>query len=279
MMMRDTGTLELYPKVIEAMSECVARGGFGTSVTPLSQFYFQQAYTNVTQGPWKKMTDGYGKMVLGYFGRTPVAPDPEIVRIAEKQLGKPVFKGDPLDVLEPGIPKAKAILEREGLPLTDENMFIVGALETPGGNKGLDFLKGKRPINVRKVSAKPKETASPAPTSVPTMDGPAEYKVTVEGKAYQVTVEASTGEVQTVTPVAATAKPTNVVNVKAKLQGIVSEIFVAVGDSVKRGDSLMILEAMKMETPVVAPSKGTVASIDVEKGQVVKSEQLVATIA
>ena len=72
MMMRDTGTLDLYPKVIEAMSECVARGGFGTSVTPVSQFYFQQAYANVTQGPWKKITDGYGKMVLGYFGRTPV---------------------------------------------------------------------------------------------------------------------------------------------------------------------------------------------------------------
>ncbi|MFA5719206.1 MAG: biotin attachment protein, partial [Desulfobulbaceae bacterium] len=152
MMMRDTGTLDLYPKVIEAMSECVARGGFGTSVTPVSQFYFQQAYANVTQGPWKKITDGYGKMVLGYFGRTPVAPDPEIVRIASEQMGKPVFKGDPVDELEPGIPKAKAILEKEGLPVTDENIFIVGALQTPGGNKGLDFLKGSRPINVRKVS-------------------------------------------------------------------------------------------------------------------------------
>jgi pyruvate carboxylase subunit B len=111
------------------------------------------------------------------------------------------------------------------------------------------------------------------------MDGPAQYKVTVEGKAYQVTVEASSGVVQTITPVAAAAKPADVVSVKAKLQGIVSEIFFAVGDYVNRGDSLMILEAMKMETPVVAPSKGTVASIDVEKGQVVKPEQLVATIA
>jgi len=278
MMMRDTGTLDLYPKVIEAMSECVARGGFGTSVTPVSQFYFQQAYTNVTQGPWKKMTDGYGKMVLGYFGRTPVAPDQEIVQIAEKQLGKPVFKGDPLDVLDPGIPKAKAILEKEGLPLTDENIFIVGALETPGGNKGLDFLKGNKPINVRKVTAESEKTASPAPALTPDMDGPAEYKVTVEGKAYQVTVEASTGEVQTVKP-AADAKPVDAVSVKAKLQGIVSEVFITIGDRVNRGDTLMILEAMKMETPVVAPSKGTVASIDVEKGQVVKPEQLVATIA
>ncbi len=279
MMMRDTGTLDLYPKVIEAMSECVARGGFGTSVTPVSQFYFQQAYANVTQGPWKKITDGYGKMVLGYFGRTPVAPDPEIVRLAEAQLGKPMFTGDPLDVLEPGIPKAKKILEKEGLPVTDENIFIVGALETPGGNKGLDFLKGKKPINVRKVSAQTEKAAPAAASpSTPTMTGPADYTVTVEGKAYQVTVEAATGEVKKVQP-AATGKAVNAVDVKVKLQGIVYEIFVAVGDRVHQGDTLMVLEAMKMETPVVAPCDGTIASIEVEKDQVVKPEQLVATIA
>jgi pyruvate carboxylase subunit B len=279
MMMRDTGTLDLYPKVIEAMSECVARGGFGTSVTPVSQFYFQQAYANVTQGPWKKITDGYGKMVLGYFGRTPVAPDPEIVRLAEAQLGKPMFTGDPLDVLEPGIPKAKKILEKEGLPVTDENIFIVGALETPGGNKGLDFLKGKKPINVRKVSAQTEKAAPVAASpSTPAMTGPADYTVTVEGKAYQVTVEAATGEVKKVQP-AATGKAVNAVDVKVKLQGIVYEIFVAVGDRVHQGDTLMVLEAMKMETPVVAPCDGTIASIEVEKDQVVKPEQLVATIA
>jgi pyruvate carboxylase subunit B len=66
------------------------------------------------------------------------------VKIAEKQMGLPVFKGDPLDVLEPGSPKARAILEKEGLEATDENIFIVRALATAGGNKGLDFLKGKK---------------------------------------------------------------------------------------------------------------------------------------
>ena len=281
MMMRDTGTLALYPKVIEAMSECVARGGFGTSVTPVSQFYFQQAYANVTQGPWKKITDGYGKMVLGYFGRTPVPPDPEIVRIAEEQLGKPVFKGNPVELLEPGIPKAKAILEKEGLPITEENIFIVGALQTPGGNKGLDFLKGHKPINVRKVAAED-NTATPSPAAsseAAPASFPAEYTVTVEGKAYQVKVESTTGEVQAVTPAAPTAKSANAINVVAKLQGIVSEIFVAAGDRVRRGDTLLILEAMKMETPVVAPCDGNIVSIGVEKGQVVKPEQLVATIA
>lgn len=280
MMMRDTGTLALYPKVIEAMSECVARGGFGTSVTPVSQFYFQQAYANVTQGPWEKITDGYGKMVLGYFGRTPVPPDPEIVSIAEEQLGKPVFKGNPVELLEPGIPKAKEILEKEGLPVTEENIFIVGALQTPGGNKGLDFLKGSRPINVRKVAAEAVTAEPPSATQpgAPAEVFPAEYTVTVEGKAYQVKVEATTGEVQAVTPAAPAARQADAVSVVAKLQGIVSEIFVAAGDRVSRGDTLIILEAMKMETPVVAPCDGNIITIEVEKGQVVKPDQLVATI-
>jgi pyruvate carboxylase subunit B len=279
MMMRDTGTLHLYPKVIDAMSECVARGGFGTSVTPVSQFYFQQAYANVTQGPWKKITDGYGKMVLGYFGRTPVPPDSEIVEIAENQLGLPVFKGDPLDVLEPGIPKAKAILEKEGLAVTDENIFIVGALATAGGNKGLDFLKGNKPINVRKkVSSESKTTKVDA---LPV--GPVRYKITVEGETYQVMVEDDTGEVTAVTSAAASgAVPAPaeepVVEIFAQLPGNVYEVCFKEGDKVKAGDTLVILEAMKMETPVTAPEDGVIVSIEVEKGHTVQSGQLIATL-
>lgn len=282
MMMRDTGTLDLYPKVIEAMSECVARGGFGTSVTPVSQFYFQQAYMNVVTGPWKKIVEGYGKMVLGYFGRTPVAPDPEIVRLAEQQLQLPVFTENPLDHLEPGIPKAKSVLEQEGLPVTDENLFILSALETGNGNKGLDFLKGHRPINVPKLKHddEKKDTGSADTPPVQASSGPVDYSVNVEGKTYQVTIEESTGEVQTIVP--APADPpdsTALLDVRAKLQGIVSEVFVSEGDAVKKGDTLMVLEAMKMETPVVSPAHGTVVSIEVEKSQVVKAEQLVVTLS
>lgn len=282
MMMRDTGTLHLYSKVIEAMSECVARGGFGTSVTPVSQFYFQQAYANVTQGPWKKITDGYGKMVLGYFGRTPVKPDPEIVKIAEKQMGMPVFDGDPLDVLEPGIPKAIKILEKEGLPVTDENIFILGALATPGGNKGLDFLKGDRPVNCRKITDKKETEKKAAPKQEYKSSGMSQYKVTVDGATYQVLVEDETGEVAAVSTVgmkAGEAPKRPPIEVRTQLPGNVYEVLCAEGDRVKRGDSLVILEAMKMETPVSAPDDGIIESLEVVKGQTVQSGQLIAVLA
>ena len=151
MMMRDTGTLHLFPQVIKEMSEVVGRGGFGSSVTPVSQFYFQQAYLNVTQGKWKKINPNYGSMVLGYFGRTPVPADPEIVRLASEQLGKPVFTDNPLDILEPGIPRASKILQENNLPVNDENIFIIASCE----QKGLDFLLGKATVNVRKITDTP----------------------------------------------------------------------------------------------------------------------------
>jgi pyruvate carboxylase subunit B len=85
-MMRDNGTLDKFPEVIKAMREVVEKGGYGTSVTPVSQFYWQQAYANVMFGPWKQIAPGYGKMVLGYFGKTPVPADPEVIALAAKSI-------------------------------------------------------------------------------------------------------------------------------------------------------------------------------------------------
>ncbi|MDR2580596.1 MAG: hypothetical protein LBC85_06360 [Fibromonadaceae bacterium] len=196
LMMRDTNTFHLYPQVIKNMAECVARGGFGSSVTPVSQFYFQQAYANTVQGPWKKITDGYGSMVLGYLGRTPREPDPEIVKIASEQLKKPVFTGNPLDVLDPGIPNAKKVLEENNLPVTDENLFIIGAMATKGGNKGLDFLQGKAKVSVPKKKPAAPATAAPAAApapAAPVAPAPAygttvNYGITVGGKTFNVQV-------------------------------------------------------------------------------------------
>jgi pyruvate carboxylase subunit B len=147
MMMRDINTLHLFPKVLKEMPEVVRRGGFGTAVTPVSQFYFQQAYVNVAMGRWKRITPDYGDMVLGYFGRTPVPADPEIVKKAEKQRKKPAFHGNPLDLLEPGIPKATSILRENNLEVNDENIFIVASCD----KKGLEFLLGGSKVNVRKI--------------------------------------------------------------------------------------------------------------------------------
>jgi pyruvate carboxylase subunit B len=262
MMMRDTGTLHLYPHVIREMTDVVKHGGFATSVTPVSQFYFQQAYANVTLGKWKKITEGYGNMVLGYFGRTPSSPDPEIVKLAEKQLGKKPFDGHPLDILEPGIPKATKILQDNKLKVTDENIFIAYAC----GEKGIEFLQGKMKQNIRKNVDKTDEKVPPVET--PVKKAPENYTVTVDGKSFNVTVASGTGAVQTIEQ-----KPTIAVKgepIVASMPGAVTHIETEVGDTVTAGDVILVLEAMKMESPVKAPKDCKIISIEVAVGDNVK---------
>ena len=86
-MMRDNQMMDRYAAVIGKMGEVVRRGGFGTSVTPVSQFYFQQAFNNEIFGPWKRIAEGYGKMVLGYFGRTPSPRTPRLWPLQPNKWG------------------------------------------------------------------------------------------------------------------------------------------------------------------------------------------------
>lgn len=278
MMMRDTGTLHLFGAVIKEMSEVVARGGFGTSVTPVSQFYFQQAYLNVTEGKWKKINPAYGNMVLGYFGRTPVPADPEIVKLASEQLGKPVFTANPLDILEPGIPKATRILEENNLPVNDENLFILASCES----KGLDFLLGKAIVNIRKITDQPAEQKKSAPEPVAIPRGPRHYTITVDNRPYAVTV-AEGGAVAAVGAIApassmAPAGPLGGTEVGAPTPGLILKLLVAPGSNVTKDQPLVVLEAMKMESEVKSPCAGKVLEVHVSVGDAVQASEPLVTI-
>ena len=274
MMMRDTGTLHLYPKVIKEMEEVIRVGGFGTSVTPVSQFYFQQAYLNATQGRWEKINPQYGNMVLGYFGRTPAKPDPEIVKLASEQLDKPVFNEDPLDILEDGRPAAEKKLQENGLAVNDENVFIASSCES----KGIDFLLGNAKENIRRKSTEAaKAEKIVAPTTVASADsvmGLREYTITVEGKAYQVQVAEGGGNPIVSTPVPAQKASAPAVAVKvveAPTPGNILRLEVKAGDQVIANQTLLVMEAMKMESEVKAPAAGTVVDLHVSDGDTVQA--------
>jgi len=281
-MMRDNNCLHLYPEVIKAMREVVERGGFGTSVTPVSQFYFQQAFANVTQGKWEKITEGYGKMVLGYFGHTPADPDSEIVALAAEQLGLESTKEDVHDINDDnpnlGIAIASEKLSEAGLEINDENIFITSTC----GDKGIEFLKGNKPLGIRYIEDE-KPSAAPAAAPAPAASkssGPESYTVTVNGTAYNVHV--APGGATSVAPVAAPAPAApsgNVVEINAPMPGTVIKILVNSGDIVAEGDTVVIIEAMKMETEVKAHAAGTVADILVDQGAAVAANQVMVTLS
>lgn len=118
------------------------------------------------------------------------------------------------------------------------------------------------------------------------------YTITVNGNVYDVTVEENTNGAPAVAPApraaapapapaakpAAAAGAAGSISITAGAAGKVVDVVAAPGAAVKKGDPVVVLEIMKMETPVVAPQDGTVASVEVAKGETVESGAVLATM-
>ena len=286
-MMRDNGTLNKFPEVIKAMREVVEKGGYGTSVTPVSQFYWQQAYANVMFGPWKQIAPGYGKMVLGYFGKTPVQPDSEIVALASEKLKLEPTSENPLDIADRDEKKTFVYwenrLKEEGIETSEENIFIAAACD----EKGIAFLKGYGPLSVRKVDTNEETCENDKDCVIGENKGMSNatgnYTVVVDGQKFNVSVAEGNADIQ-VTPVAsesapASNAPAGGAEVPATVAGAVWKIHVKVGDKVEQGQEIAILEAMKMEIPVEAPCGGTISAILKNPSDAVEEGEAIATIS
>ena len=118
------------------------------------------------------------------------------------------------------------------------------------------------------------------------------YTITVNGNVYDVTVEENTNGAPAAAPApraaapapapaakpAAAAGAAGSISITAGAAGKVVDVVAAPGAAVKKGDPVVVLEIMKMETPVVAPQDGTVASVEVAKGETVGSGAVLATM-
>ncbi|ECO7523691.1 biotin attachment protein [Campylobacter jejuni] len=277
-MMRDNNILDKFPQVIHAMREVVEKGGFGTSVTPVSQFYFQQAFNNVMFGPWKKIAEGYGKMVLGYFGKTPVTPDANIVELASKQLNLEPTTELAINIADKDESKSiaytKTLLEKEGIETSEENIFIAAACK----EKGIAFLKGEAKVNIRKLASMPK------PMSVDEN----KFTVAVNGNKYHVEVSYGFDKDVNVKSVKKVEENKNIISsnstssvdaeneVLAGISGNVFKIYVNEGEEVKSGQAIMVLEAMKMEIEVNAPKDGIISELCIKIGDTVNEGEVLA---
>jgi pyruvate carboxylase subunit B len=261
-------------------------------------------------GPWKRMVESYGRMVLGYFGKTPVPPDPEVVKIASEQLKLEPTTKTPLELNDADPKKSleasRVMLREAGLAETDENIFIAAACR----EKGIAFLKGEATTSVRKKQpeAPKQEKAAEVAPAAAVPSGQGAYTIVLNGKTYAVELQGETAVVNGKTYTAAVkagidatavaapkvaeapkpepvkpvveVKPEAPVStgdpVKSPMPGVVFRIDSAAGATVAEGATLVVLEAMKMEIPVKAPRAGVVASIAVAKGDQVTAGQALA---
>jgi len=230
-------------------------------------------------------------MVLGYFGKTPVEPDAKIVELASEQLKLKPTKENPLDISDRDPKKSikyfREMLEDNQLEVTEENIFIAAACDV----KGIEFLKGNGKVMVRKNKKEPKEQKTRLKSDVQ------DYTVIVNGNKYSVHIaegadeeieiksvktskpspQTSQNEVKQSTPLAKPANNDAGEEVKATLPGSVFKLLVKDGDSVKKDEIIMILEAMKMEIEIPSPTEGTI-TLKVAQGDTVENDQVLAVI-
>ncbi|MBO7332856.1 MAG: biotin/lipoyl-binding protein [Alphaproteobacteria bacterium] len=274
-MLRDNGIMDKYAEIIKAMEEVVRKGGYGTSVTPVSQFYFQQAFNNVMNGPWQKIAEGYGKMVLGYFGKTPVPPDKEVIEIASEQLGLEPTTQSPrlINDANPkkGVEAAKKVLAENNLLQSDENIFIAATC----GDKGISFLKGEGKVTVRyNEKTKPKKDNYKIIVDGQTFNVRlSDKKVIVGGESFSFSVGDISQENKPVQPVVSSG---SVKEIKSPIVGTITAVLVQSGQVVQKGMPLFTIEVMKMETQIKASENMTVAEVLVAKGTQVTQGQVLA---
>ncbi len=285
-MMVKSGLMDKYSDVLSEFPVVVKAGGAWTSVTPGSQQYWVQAFNNVLYGRWEKIEAGYGRAVLGYFGRPPLPPDPEVVKKAADQLNLPPYEGDnPFEAIADPIPEAKKALEDNNLSLSEENIFIVVSAMVSGKkmatNEGLRFLLGKGKVD---VPLKEKEEAAPAPEAhapaAPAATAPAgpvttKCRVKENGKTrtFEVTVESIAGgpaaptQGQPAAP-AQEAAPSQAASgqeipICSTFAGFVqlTDILVDTGDTVEEGQAVAQVEAMKATHDILSPVAGKITAV------------------
>ncbi len=294
-MMVKAGILDKYSQVLEEFPVVVEAGGAWSSVTPGSQQYWLQAFNNVLYGRWVKINDDYGKAVLGYFGKTPLDPDPNVIKIASEQLKLPIFEGDALEAAPKNIEPAKKALEERNLPVTDKNIFLVLAAMVPGKkmelNEGIKLLMGTSKIDIplKKVEVKIEAPVVKeiAPVTAPIISGPTVSKCIVDEKGkirtFTVTIEPIKSSSASVKTVAEEQNKSlrQEQAVYSTFNGTVDivDILVKEGDSVEKGSVVARIEAMKATHDIKTPIAGVIKKINVKIGDEVDSAKPIVIIS
>ena len=258
--------LEEIPRVREDL-------GMLPLVTPTSQIVGTQAVINVMSGErYGTIAKETAGILKGEYGATPAPVNAELqTRVLE---GADPITCRPADLLEPEVDKqteelTKIAVEKK-IRLADDVIddVLTYALLPQIGLKFLENRDNPSAFEpTPEVSQEP-----PAATSSTPSAGASVYSVRVNGKAYTVEV-AEGGQLADVRPAAApAAAPAAVASgdtVNAALAGNIFKVHAKVGDVVSEGDALLVVEAMKMETEVIAPRNGTITQVMVAQGDVV----------
>jgi pyruvate carboxylase subunit B len=308
--LREAGALDRINEVYAELPITRKELGSPPLVTPTSQIVGIQAVQNVLMGRYKMVSSQVKDYIYGLYGKPPADVDPKVQKLVLKgyERGEEPITCRAADILEPEMEKAKEATKDIAKDIGD--VLIYALYPTTG----MRFLKWKYGLEEPPPETKPKtledvkqedeliakakagklveKVEKPVPPKGP---GLRVYNVFVGDEYYQVEVE-PTGGAQTVSrlpasaappkpaePVAATetkAAPAVAVEgaLLAPMPGIIIRYEVSLGQAVKAGDTIVILEAMKMESALPAPIDGTVKELRFKPGDRVAKDDVLAVI-
>ncbi|HJJ95332.1 MAG TPA: pyruvate/oxaloacetate carboxyltransferase [Methanocorpusculum sp.] len=269
--LKEQNALDKFEEVLVEIPKVRADLGYPPLVTPTSQIVGTQSVLNVLSGNrYETVTNEVRDYLRGLYGKSPAPLDPAFVKSIIGETERITCR--PADTLEPIIGKMKSDAEAQGLINKEEDLltYILYPAIAPA------FLKGETKCQEIPAAAKPGMTVA-----VPAVDYdiPRSMEVEVDGEVYAVRILSVEGE----SVVDDTEKPLRQRGdvpggVKSSIQGMVLDIKVQAGQKVSVGDTLVVLEAMKMENPVVSPVDGTVTEIFVENGTVVQNGDVLLVV-
>ena len=256
--------------------------GFIPLVTPTSQIVGTQAVINVLTGErYKSVTKETAGVLAGEYGATPAPLD---AALQQKVLaGAEPITCRPADMLSAEMDALSAELEAL---VSEQNLTLADAVVDDVltyalfPQVGLKFLQNRGDAAAFEPVPSATPTAAAQPTAEVTQGATVEnYSVAVDGKVYQVQVAAGDTHIQPVQASVAAPQSSAATPLQAGLAGTVNKLLVTPGEIVAAGQTLLILEAMKMETEVSATAAGTVAEVLVRQGDAVVVGQNLLTIA
>jgi pyruvate carboxylase subunit B len=264
--------------------------GYPPLVAPIRQMIATQAVYNVIGGDrYATVTQELKDYLQGLYGRPPVPADPELRRLV---LGReePITIR-PADLLEPQVESARQQVRKLGYDPSDDTVLI--HLMFP--NLAPDYMRGPQPHG--KDGEKPTVESVPAPAPVEkpkpvavqaaaaghpqaTATQTAEFDVEVDGEVFKVRVSGAGMSVVAAPPgqsPATNSAPSSPKvgegTVIAPMQGLIVKVPVKLGDGVKLGEVVAVLEAMKMQNDIVSTVAGKVSAVYVKEGEVVSPNQ------
>ena len=286
--LRQQGAEDKLDEVLSEIPRVREDLGFIPLVTPTSQIVGTQAVINVMMGErYKNIAKETAGVLRGEYGATPAPVNKELqARVLDE--GQEAITCRPADLIEPEMDSLtkefKDLADKENLNVQSGDDFIDDVLTYALFTQvGLNFIKNRN----NPSAFEPVPTGKAASAAPTTEAGDEIYTVEVEGQSYTVTVNDG-GDITGLAPVGGnTSSPTSTPSVpmsggnpiNAPLSGNILSIPINVGQQVKEGDTVMMLEAMKMETNISAPQNGQIVDIKVREGDSVTVGDVLITIA